>query len=79
MKYIVYKDNGEEFIIVFPGDRSQPQHKEIAESLGLKDIVSAGFFIEACGRKRFMGESMTLNIESRGDIDRDLYINQCMH
>lgn len=79
MKYIVYKDNGEEFIIVFPGDRSQRQHKEIAEALDLKDIVSAGFFIEACGRKRFMGESMTLNIESRGDIDRDLYINQCMH
>ena len=78
MKYIVYKNNGEEFMITFPSDRSQPQHKEVAEALGLKDIVSAGFFMEIVGRKRFLGESMTLGVESRGDVDRDLYINQCM-
>lgn len=78
MKYIVYKDNGKEFMITFSGDADQPQHKEIAEALGLKDIVSAGFFLEIVGRKRFMGESMTLEIESRGEVDRDLYINQAM-
>lgn len=78
MKYIVYRDNGEEFIVTFPGDSSQPQHKEIAEALGLKDIVSAGFFMEITGRKRFFGESMSLEVKSRGDIDRNLYLNQAM-
>lgn len=78
MKYIVYEDNGEEYMITFPGGSGQPKHKEIADGLGLKDIVSAGFFLEVVGRKRFLGESMTLNVESRGDVDRDLYINQCM-
>ena len=78
MKYIVYKDNGEEFMITFSGDSSQPQHKQIAEALGLKDIVSAGFFLEVVGRKRFLGESMTLEVGSRGEVDRDLYLNQCM-
>ena len=77
MKYIVYIDNGQEYIIMFPGNASQPQHKDIAEALGLKEIVSAGFFMEIVGRKRFMGESMSLNIKSRGDIDKDLYIEQC--
>jgi hypothetical protein len=78
MKYIVYRNNGEEYMITFPGDSSQPQHKEIADALGLDNIVSAGFFMEVVGRKRFLGGSMTLDVESRGDIDRDLYLNQCM-
>ncbi|MCK5602085.1 hypothetical protein KAR91_09455 [Candidatus Pacearchaeota archaeon] len=78
MKYIVYRDNGEEFMITFPGGGSQPRHKGIAEALGLKDIVSAGFFMEIIGRKRFFGESKSLGVKSRGDIDRDLYLNQAM-
>lgn len=77
MKYIVYKSEGEELIITFPGNSNQPEHKEVAESLGLKDIMAAGFFMEIAGRKFFTGESMSLNIESRGDVDRDLYVEQC--
>ena len=76
MKYIVYENNGKEHIVTFPSDSSEPQHKEIADALGLKEIVAAGFFLEIGGRKKFMGESFTLGIESRGDIDRDLYIEQ---
>lgn len=78
MKYIVYKNNGEEYMIIFPGKSGQPKHKEVADALGLKDIVSAGFFLEVVGRKRFLGESSTLEVGSRGDVDRDLYINQAM-
>ena len=76
MKYIVYVNNGKEFMITFPGDRTERQHKEVAEALGLKSIVAAGMFMEIAGRKLFNGESITLNIKSRGDIDRDLYIEQ---
>ena len=76
MKYIVYKNNGKEFMITFPGERGERQHKEIAEALGLTSIVFAGMFIEVAGRKMFNGESLTLDIKSRGDIDRDLYIEQ---
>jgi hypothetical protein len=77
VKYIVYKNNGEEFIITFSGKKGQPQHKDVAEALGLTSIVAAGMFMEVVGRKIFNGESMTLNIKSRGDVDRDLYIEQC--
>ncbi len=76
MKYIVYKNNGKEFILTFPGDRTERQHKEVAEALGLTSIVAAGMFLEIAGRKVFNGESLTLDIKSRGDIDRDLYIEQ---
>lgn len=78
MKYIVYKNNGEEYMITFPGDAGEPQHLEIADALGLKDRVAAGFFMEINGKKRFMGESMSMGLKSRGEVDRDLYINQCM-
>ena len=77
MKYIVYENNSQEYMLTFPGDRTQRQHKEIAEALGLELIVAAGMFMEVAGRKVFNGESMTLNIKSRGHIDRDLYIEQC--
>lgn len=80
MKYIAYKDpTGKEHIIVFPGDTTQPQHRDIANALGFdnEDIVAAGFFLEIRNRKVFTGESMSLNIKSRGHIDRDLYIEQC--
>lgn len=79
MKYIVYKDPTEkEYIIVFPGDKTQPQHRDIANALGFdkEDIVAAGFFLEIGNRKVFSGESMSLNIKSRGHKDRDLYIEQ---
>ena len=76
MKYIVYVNNGKEFMITFPGDRTERQHKQIAEALELSSIVAAGMFIEAGGRKIFNGESLTLDIKSRGEIDRDLYIEQ---
>ena len=76
MKYIVYENNGKEHMITFPGDASEPQHKEIADALGLEKIVSAGFSLDIAGRKKFLGESFTLGIESRGEIDRDLYIEQ---
>lgn len=82
MKYIVYKDpSGKEHVIVFPGDKGQPQHRDIANALGFdnEDIVAAGMFIEVAGRKVFNGESFTLDIKSRGKIDRDLYIEQCRH
>lgn len=79
MKYIVYEDNGQEFMITFSGQKGQPEHKSIADRLGLINIVAAGFFLEVGGRKKFTGESMTLNIPSRGDIDRDLYIEQGRH
>lgn len=79
MKYIVYKDpSGSEHIIVFPGDANQPQHRDIANAMGFdkEDIVAAGFFLEINNRKVFSGESMSLNIKSRGHTDRDLYIEQ---
>lgn len=79
MKYIVYKDPiGSEYMIVFPGDATQPQHRDIANALGFdkEDIVAAGFFLEIGNRKVFSGESMSLDIKSRGEIDRDLYIEQ---
>lgn len=79
-KYIAYKDpKGNEHIIVFPGDANQPQHRDIANALGFdrEDIVAAGFFLEVAGRKLFSGESMSLEVKSRGDIDKDLYIEQC--
>jgi GGDEF domain-containing protein len=79
VKYLVYKNNGKEFILVFPGDSSERQHKQIAEALNLTDIISAGFFLEIGTRKVFTGESMSLNIKSRGHADRDLYIEQCRH
>ena len=76
MKYIVYKNHGKEFMVTFPGDRTERQHKEIAEALGLSSIIAAGFFLELGSRKIFDGESTTLNIKSRGEVDRDLYIEQ---
>jgi hypothetical protein len=79
VKYIVYVNNGKEFMITFPGDRSERQHIQISESLGLESIVAAGMFIEVAGRKIFSGESMTLDIKSRGDIDKELYIEQWRH
>ncbi len=80
MKYFAYKDvAGNEYIITFSGNKTQPQHNDVAKALGIDtdDIVGAGFFLEVGGRKKFMGESFTLGIESRGEIDRDLYIEQC--
>lgn len=79
MKYFAYKDVADnEYIITFSGDKTQPQHKDIADALGIDidDIVGAGFFLEIGDRKKFMGESFTLGIGSRGEIDRDLYIEQ---
>lgn len=76
MKYIVYLDNGEEHMVLFPSGASLPEHVDVANALGLRVIVSAGFFMEIAGRKKFMGESMSLGIESRGDVDKDLYIEQ---
>lgn len=77
MKYIVYVNNGKEFMLVFPGDASESRHKDIAAALKLDSIVSAGFFLEIGSRKVFSGESMSLKIKSRGHKDRDLYIEQC--
>ncbi|MCK5606745.1 hypothetical protein KAR91_32885 [Candidatus Pacearchaeota archaeon] len=79
MKYIAYKDLADnEYIITFSGDKTQPQHNDVAKALGINtdDIVGAGFFLDIGGRKKFMGESFTLGIESRGEVDRDLYIEQ---
>ena len=76
-KYIVYENEGTEHVIIFPGDKTEKQHKEIADGLGLKNIVAAGFFMEIAGKKFFTGESTSLNIESRGDVDKELYIEQC--
>ena len=79
-KYIAYKDpcDGKEYMITFPSDRNQPQHRDIANALGLEreDIVGAGQYIDLKGRIKFLGESMTLDIKSRGDIDKELYIEQ---
>ena len=79
MKYISFNKNGIDSIITFPSEKGQLQHKEIAECLGLqkKDILGAGFFMEVAGKKFFTGESMSLGIESRSDVDKDLYIEQC--
>ena len=79
MKYIVYKDpTGSEYIITFPGNANQPQHRDIANALGLdkENILAAGFFMEVSGKKYFNGESMSLDVKSRGDIDKELYIEQ---
>ena len=76
MKYIVYVNNGKEHMITFTSDKCEPQHKDIADALGLEKIVAAGFFLDIAGRKKFMGESFTLGVESRGEVDRDLYIEQ---
>lgn len=84
MKYISYrkkiKGSFREFIVVFPGDSNNPNHEEFAERFGIDkdDILGAGFFIEIKGRKFFNGESLTLGISSRGEVDRDLYIKQVM-
>ena len=79
-KYIAYKDqlDGKEYMITFPRDRNQPQHRDIANALGLErdDIVGAGQYIDLKGRVNFLGESFTLDIKSRGDIDKELYIEQ---
>ena len=80
-KYIAYKDpcDGKEYMITFPSDSNQPQHRDIANALGFEreDIVGAGQYIDFKGRIKFMGESFTLDIKSRGDIDKELYIEQC--
>ena len=54
-------------------------NKKVCEFLGMKpkDILGAGFFMEICGRKFFTGESSSLNIDSRGEIDEKLYLEQC--
>ena len=79
-KYIAYKDpcDGKEYMITFPGDRNQPQHRDIANALGFEreDMVGAGQYIDVGGRIVFSGESFTLDIKSRGDIDKELYIEQ---
>ena len=79
-KYIAYKDScdGKEYMITFPGDRNQPQHRDIANAMGFEkdDILGAGQYIDVGGRIVFSGESFTLDIKSRGDIDKELYIEQ---
>lgn len=79
MKYISFTKNGTESIITFPGERDHLRHDEVAKHLGIakENILGAGFFMEIAGKKFFTGESASLDIESRGDIDRDLYIEQC--
>lgn len=74
MKYIIYTSNGKEYVITFPGEKN---HKKVAEALELTDIIAAGFFMEVAGKKFFTGESTSLNIESRGDVDLEAYIEQC--
>ena len=78
-KYISYKDpSGKEYIITFPSDRKQPQHRDIANAMGFErgDILGAGQYIDIGGKIIFGGESLTLDIKSRGDIDKELYIEQ---
>lgn len=79
MKYISYNRNGVDCVITFSGDKSHLRHDEVAKFLGIeKDkILGAGFFMEIAGKKFFTGESTSLDIESRGDVDKDLYIEQC--
>jgi len=84
MKYISYRKNvkggSREFIIVFPGGSNHFSHKEVVEMFGIDidDILGAGFFMEIKGRKVFNGESLSLGIVSRGEVDRDLFIAQAM-
>jgi hypothetical protein len=78
-KYIAYKDpSGKEYIMTFPSDRDQPQHRDIANAMGFEkeDILGAGQYIDVGGRIVFGGDSLTLDIKSRGDIDKALYIEQ---
>ncbi len=79
MKYISYKKDGIDYIITFPGDTSQLRHDQVADYLGIQkeDILGAGFFMEIAGKKFFTGESTSLGVESRGDVDKELYIEQC--
>ncbi|MCK5615262.1 hypothetical protein KAR91_76065 [Candidatus Pacearchaeota archaeon] len=77
MKYVVYENEGMEHVITFSGERTEKNHKELTDALGLKKIVAAGFFMEIAGNKFFTGESASLGIGSRGDVDKELYIEQC--
>jgi len=79
MKYISYSNNGVDCVITFPGEKSQLRHDEVANfsEIEKKDILGAGFFMEIAGKKFFTGESTSLDIKSRGDVDKELYIEQC--
>jgi hypothetical protein len=65
MKYIVFKELGEEKAIIFP---SSLQHREVATKLISRNtIVSAGFINNRSLDEdvQCFGDSYTLNIESR--------------
>lgn len=79
MKYIAFSQNGVDSVVTFPGERDFLRHDQVAKCLGIRreEILGAGFFMEIGGRKFFTGESASLNIDSRGEVDEKLYLEQC--
>lgn len=70
MKYVVFYGYNGEQIIIFP---RKIQHKQFADSVenlsyGTMRPISGGFVING----ECVGESISLNMESRGDIDTAL-------
>lgn len=66
MKYIVDKFYGP---VIFANGL---QHKDVAKQLNLTNIQSAGFVRTSLGEIQCYGDSFTLNIKSRGEVDTEL-------
>lgn len=72
MKYIVVEVGGTEEAVLFP---QWWNHKEVAERLELRHIVSAGFISrDRSGRLNCAGESVGLWVNSRPVEDLDLIL-----
>ena len=72
MKYVTFSSGIKEFIIPFP---EYITHSELAESVerlsdGILKPISAGFI----GNGRCYGDSISLNMDSRGQDDTELLI-----
>jgi hypothetical protein len=70
-KYIVTSDGGKEKMLTFDREKI---HKNEAKGKGL--IVAAGFILVSRKMVICSGESISLDIKSRGKIDEELFLKQ---
>lgn len=73
MKYVRHRTKG---IILFPArhGRGEVAHSEIAECIGRKNVISAGFIIFQDGRGNCFGSSSSTGLESHPDDSQILNI-----
>lgn len=68
-KYIIFGDSGFPEAVAFS---ETIVHKDIANGLGAKHIIGAGFFMMIDGRFHCYGESISLDVKSRGVLDSEI-------